>query len=30
MGLEILAASRKPGKDTGTNESSVTIDAIGA
>ena len=30
MGLEILAASRKTGKETNTNESSVTIEAIGA
>ena len=30
MGLEILAASHKAGKETDTNESSVTIDAIGA
>jgi len=30
MGLEILTASRKAGKETDTNESSVTIEAIGA
>jgi putative transposase len=30
MGLEILAASRKTGKETDTNESSVIIEAIGA
>jgi putative transposase len=30
MGLEILTAGRKAGRDTDTNESSVTIEAIGA